>query len=371
MRVLQVNKYYHPVVGGIERVVQNISEGLTVRGHEVSVMAARKRGCGYVREHNGVSVNKVTSAGKMLSVPVAPSFPVGVAKRASSADVVHYHLPNPLGVISHLLTPDVPTIATYHSDIVRQTNSLRLYRPLLERFLEDVDRILVTSPNLRDNSEILGPYREKCAVVPLSIDVAARDESVALPDESPGAEGEQVVLFVGRLNYYKGVEYLVEAMQGVEANLLIVGDGDRREVLEKRAAELQVSDRVHFLGHVSEEALSQYYRLSDVFVLPSVEPSEAFGLVQLEAMAHGTPVVNTSLPTGVPWVSVDGETGVTVQPRDAEELADAISRLLADQELRERFGENARQRVAEHFSRERMLNRTERIYQEVCTSELL
>lgn len=145
---------------------------------------------------------------------------------------------------------------------------------------------------------------------------------------------EKIVLFVGRLSYYNGVEYLIEAMQSVNAKLLIDGDGKSREKLENMTVSLGLEERVKFLGKVSNELLKYCYQICDVFVLPSVEPTEAFGLVQLEAMAYGKPVINTLLPTGVPFVSIDGKTGLTVEPRNSKALADAINKLLSDDELR-------------------------------------
>jgi len=151
----------------------------------------------------------------------------------------------------------------------------------------------------------------------------------------------------------------------VEAKLLIVGEGDLRRTLEKQAESLRVDHKVIFLGKVSDEELRYCYHICDVFVLPSVEPSEAFGLVQLEAMAYGKPVVNTRLPTGVPFVSVDGETGITVEPRDSKALAEAINKLLNDEELRKRYGVQARKRVEENFTVDKMNERILGVYREL------
>lgn len=172
-------------------------------------------------------------------------------------------------------------------------------------------------------------------------------------------------MFVGRLSYYKGVEYLIEAMQWVNAKLLIVGDGELREKLEEKTISFGVNGKVKFLGKVSDEMLKYCYQICDVFVLPSVEPSEAFGIVQMEAMAYGKPVVNTSLPTGVPFVSVHGETGITVPPRDSIALAKAINKILEDEKLAKTFSQNAIKRVNEKFSRTRMLEQIYSIYNEL------
>jgi rhamnosyl/mannosyltransferase len=364
MNVLQVNKFYYLEVGGIEQVVQNIAEGLP-HSYKTRVLASRFRGFGGRERHNGVEINKTSSLGVAMSVPLAPTFPLQLRVAARNADIVHHHLPNPLSTVSQLIagTGDLTVIATYHSDIVRQATTLQVYRPVLQRFLDCVDRILVTSEPLLNHSTILEPYKQKCDVVPLSVDLDVIDS-----EDPPTLDVERigpVVLFVGRLNYYKGVEYLVDAMEEVEGTLLIAGDGERKSTLEQRARDQNVDDRIQFLGYVSDEQLSSAYRAADLFVLPSVEPSEAFGIVQLEAMARELPVVNTSLPTGVPWVSKDGETGLTVPPRNADALADAINTLLEDDTLRRHYGEQARDRVEQLFTRERMLNRIQEVYEEM------
>ena len=364
MNVLQVNKFYYPKVGGIEQVVQNIAEGLP-ESYSTEVLAARSRGFGRKFEHEGIHVRKASSLGVVMSVPIAPSFPLRLRTVARNADIVHHHLPNPLSTVSQLAagTPDSALIATYHSDIVRQATAFRAYRPILHRFLNRVDRLLVTSERLLENSAVLEPYEDKCEVVPLSIDINAVDAED--PPELEEAVRGPTILFAGRLNYYKGVEYLIDAMKEVDATLLIAGDGPRREALESRTRDRKVDDCVRFLGYVSDTKLASAYREGDIFVLPSVESSEAFGIVQLEAMARGVPVINTSLRTGVPWVSPDGETGFTVPPRDTTALANAINDLLDNDAQRRQYGRQARERVESVFTRDRMLENIQSIYEEI------
>lgn len=364
MDILQVNKYYYPQVGGIENVVRNIAEGLP-DSYSTQVLSTQPRGFGRNEQHNGVEIRKTSSLGAVMSVPLAPTFPAHLRSMSQETDVVHHHIPNPLSTVSQLATStdDAAVVATYHSDIVRQSTALKLYRPILQRFLDSVDRILVTSKRLLDQSQVLSPYKDKCEVVPLSVDLTAIDSES--PPKFDVETTDPVVLFVGRLNYYKGVEYLIDAIEDVEAELLVAGDGERRSALEQRARDRKVEDRTQFLGYVSDDKLASLYRAADLFVLPSVEPSEAFGIVQLEAMARGLPVINTSLPTGVPWVSQDGETGLTVPPRDPSALADAINELLEDDTRRQEYGRQARKRVERKFSREEMIQRIQRIYQEI------
>jgi len=381
--VLQVNKLYKPVVGGIETVVEDIATGLASRGHGSRVLAATGFGGGSLSSEQGVRVRKTASFGRLHSVPLAPSYPVRLHQEAKDVDIIHYHLPNPLGPVSHALTPSTNayTVVTYHSDIVRQKTALRLYGPILRSFLQVVEKILVTSPQLLDHSEFLIPHREKCSIVPLSIDAdrviaSANDSNDTKTNGLPGdfdlpsdAE-EKILLFAGRLNYYKGVEYLIDAMRRVDATLLIVGEGKRRDVLKRQSRECGVAERVNFLGKVSDDVLDSCFAVADLFVLPSVEPSEAFGLVQLEAMAHELPIVNTDLSTGVPWVSRDGESGITVPPRDSQAMANAINELLANEDRRQELGKKGKERVLEEFTQEKMLSRIEAVYYDILNDDL-
>ena len=358
VNILHATKFYHPKVGGMERVVQQLAEGSTDSGFLTRVLATVPKGSGQEETINQVKVTKTSSLGKLFSVSLSPTYPAHLKRLQSQANLVHFHLPDPLAVSSHMI-PDrqsPTTVATYHADIVKQDKLLKLYRPILDKFLSSMDHIFVTSPYLLNESEFLKGYRDKCEVVPLSIDVDeygsydGPEFDFDLDDEKP------TLLFVGRLVYYKGIEYLIQAMTDVEADLLVVGDGALRSQLESLSERLGVSDKVRFLGRVGDRMLHYCYSTSDVFVFPSVASSEGFGIVQLEAMAYRTPVINTNLPSGVPWVSKDGETGLTVSPENSGELSKAINKLCSNSQLRTKFGKAARQRVETRFSQELMIN---------------
>jgi rhamnosyl/mannosyltransferase len=362
--ILQVSKYYYPDVGGIERAVQTLSEGLVDRGRDVEVIAASDDDSG--RDWvNGVEVRRCKAYGTVQSVPVAPGFLTALREESKRADLIHYHLPNPLAVVADtLVRPDCPRVVTYHSDIVKQSWALEAYRPLLRQFLGRVDRIVTTSPPLLENSDELQPFREKCEVIPLGIDP---EKYRGEPDTTLDCvdPDEPIVLFVGRLTYYKGVKYLIDAARNIDGTVVIVGEGPRRTALEQKAGNSESRSKVLFLGSIPESDLRTLYHLADVFVLPSVEPSEAFGIVQLEAMAAGTPVVNTDLETGVPWVSKDGETGITVATRDSRSLSKNVSALLKNDYIRERFEEEGISRVRSKFSSQEVENRYLKTYKDI------
>lgn len=365
MDICQIHKYYHPHVGGIEGHVQRLAEGLTAAGNDVSVVTSTPFGFGATDSLDGVDICRTGSLGELFSVPLAPTFPVQTRRHTADADIVHVHLPDPLAVVSYLLSDPDPDalVVTYHSDIVKQQTLLTAYAPILRRFLDKADRILTTSPRLVESSPFLSERSDKCSVVPYGIDLdefeSYEDPSVDLSEiDGP------VVLFVGRLVYYKGIEFLVEAMQDVDAHLLVVGDGQQRESLEQQARRQGVADRVSFLGEQVGDDLRYLYDRADVFALPSCAPSEAFAIVQLEAMAYGTPVVNTDLPTGVPWVSRDGETGSTVPHSDPGALASALNDLLTDTERREALGQAGRRRVEAEFTTDVMVSNVREIYEQ-------
>jgi len=368
IKVLQVNKLYAPFIGGVERVVQDIAEGLKDKV-DMKVLACQPKGRTTVEMINGVEVTKASSLGIYWSMPVSLSFPYILAKMSRDVDIIHFHFPFPLGDFSYLLfgAKGKKVVVTYHCDIVRQKKVMMFYKPFLFKFLKIADRILVTSPNILQSSKYIAHFKDKCVVVPLSIPV----EEYTRIDQTFDvgiSQGEKIVLFVGRLSYYKGVEYLIEAMQWIDAKLLIIGDGELRNVLQEKTLSLGLNKKVNFLGKVPDQILRYCYQICDVFVLPSIESSEAFGIVQMEAMAYGKPVVNTNLPTGVPFVSVHGETGLTVPPRDSIALANAVNKILEDEKLAKTFSQNAIRRVNEKFSRKRMLEQIYSIYNELMSS---
>jgi rhamnosyl/mannosyltransferase len=258
------------------------------------------------------------------------------------------------------------TVITYHSDIVKQRTLLRLYDPFLRRTLARADRIIAASPNYVQSSPYLRRVAEKCRIVPYGVDGArfAHPEPLAVTALRQ-KYGEPLVLFVGLFRYYKGLTYLVEAMRDVPAHLVLVGAGPLDGELREQVRRDRLDDKVHFAGVVADNDLPSFYHACDVFVLPSSQRSEAFGISQIEAMCCAKPIVCTELGTGTSFVNVDGETGFVVPPRDPLALAAALTKLLTDNELRGRMGHAARRRAAEQFSKEDMIERTEAVYREV------
>jgi rhamnosyl/mannosyltransferase len=290
--------------------------------------------------------------------------------RAAPEDVFHIHLPNPGAVLAYLAIRRCgPLVVTYHSDTVRHPCLGAIFRPFLEAFLRRSAAIIATSPDYIQSSPVLPRHVHRCHVIPLGIRV---ENFESCPAEGVSAirqqYGERLILSVGRLVYYKGYEYLIRAMRHIRGTLLIVGVGPLRPSLEALSFQGGVSDRVHFLGAVPAHILVACYHAASIFVLPSVHRSEAFGLVQVEAMAAGLPVVNTRLDSGVPFVSRHGETGITVPHSDPDTLAQAVNLLLDNPDRRRAYGAAARKRATEEFSATRMAARTLALYNAVLRS---
>jgi len=372
MKILHVGKYYPPYRGGMETALQNLAEGLLDAQCEVSLVVAghqsvdsRESICGPVSGREGTLV-RAAVCGVINSQPLTPSL-VGVLRREVALfkpDLVQLHLPNPLAAAAWLglvVTglPDRPPMTVwYHADITRQKIAGRLIAPLIGTCLAQSAGVCVSSKSLAERSPVLQPHRDKVAVVPFGIN----PEPWA--DVSPRLDGP--FLFVGRLVPYKGVNILFEAMARVpDASLVVVGEGPEKGRLLALGERLGILDRVEFVGTLDEQGIATHLSRARALVLPSVDASEAFGLVQLEAMAAGVPVINTDLPTGVPEVGVPNETGFLVAPGNSTELAAAMNRLQLDVKLAQQMGQAGRDRFKAEYARQKMIERLLGWYREV------
>lgn len=374
LRVTMVNKYYWPPhLGGVETHLRDISEGLVEHaGAQVRAIVCNEGSERAIETIGGVEVTRLPRQLAVSSAPIALAMPGALSaemRRSDAPDVMHFHFPYPWGELSALMArPDVPKVVLYHSDIVRQKRMLAAYRPFLERFLDGVDLIMASSPNMVEHSEFLAPRAEKCRVINFGLrfdHIADNAAAISRAKELRAPFGDRkVVLFVGRLVYYKGADVLVKAMEDVDAQLVMIGRGPLDLDLRRMAADAGIADRVTWIEPVEDAELAAWYHAADVFALPSVARSEAFGLVQIEAHAAGTPVVSTDLTTGVPYANLHEVTGLTVPVGDAKALASALTRLLSDDALRVRLGEQAKRRALTEFTIPHMVEQTLAVYDE-------
>lgn len=373
MKVLHLGKF--DTLGGIERHVKSLARGLAATGHaEIINLVSSDSPKGYEHADYGYPTVAVPCHGVVASVAMAPTLPL-VARRLHQRhhfDIVHLHFPDPLGHLTALALPrSVRRVVSWHSDIIRQRKALALYGPFLRHFVRGVDGLVGATPQHLDASLQIPPGRsgQIRRVVPYGFDPAqlvwnerARAKKAELLAR---AAGRPIVFTLGRHVYYKGFDVLLRAIADIDALLIIGGTGPLSAELKRQAAAPGLRDRVVFAGYIPDEELIAYYDACDVFTMPSTDRSEAFGLVQLEAMHLGKPVVSTRLGTGVEFVNVQGETGLLVPPGDAPALREAIRRLLSDSALRRRLGEAGKARVANTFSIEQMVQGTLDVYRGV------
>lgn len=348
LKILHVGKFYPPHLGGMETHVSTIAHE-QLKYADVEVLAASDAMRLARIWDNGVGITKVPTFGSLASCPLT----WGLAReiRAMNPDIVHLHAPNPVGMLAFLRSKSrARLIITHHADTVGRGFLKSLLSPIWKSAMRRSETIIVGSKVFAQSSKELDDYREKVRIIPFGIDLGFLRECAPRPKARP------IVLSVGRLVHWKGLEYLIIAMRGIDADLWIIGDGPIRKRLESIAG-----DNVKFFGSIPQPRLGPYYRAADIFVLPSVGRNESFGLVQLEAMHCGVPVINTSLPTGVPEVSPHSVTGLTVRPGDVRELHSAIRYLLDNPEYRVKLGEAGKKRAAE-FTVDRMVKETMDVY---------
>lgn len=364
MRIVHLYKdYFPPTVGGMEQHIGMVSTLQAQAGAEVTVLTSHPGVRRTVRETvGGVRVIRCAEHGRVWSTPFCPDMPLELKRL--EADLFHLHFPSPPGEVSCVaMRPRGAMVVTWHSDIVRQRAVLPIYGHVVHSLLRRVEHVMPTYERMIPNSPFLRHYAAKCRTVPLGIDLSsfvATSESERAGAEIRARLGTPIVLFVGRMMAYKGVDHLLRAMRDVEARLVVVGTGPDLPRVRQIAADLGLGERVHFAGRVEPERVRDYVAAADVGVLPSVQ--EAFGLSMVEMMAHGRPVVCTELGTGTTEINRHEETGLVVPPADPAALAAALRRLLGDDSLRRRLGEGARRRAGEQYSAEAMMRGIGAVY---------
>lgn len=367
LRIAHLGKYYAPVHGGIERVTQSLAEWQAARGHHVDVLVHQRPGLrsSVTQRLNGVTVRRVGCLGAPLYTPVSPAWPRQLARLLDEAkpDVLHVQMPNPwcFFLLASRAARRIPWVLHWQADVTaavpdwRVRAAYRAYQPLERSLLAHADVVVATSSAYADASEPLMPWRSRVHVIPIGIAPLPRIPADAVVAEARDSwpPGDRLrLLALGRLSYYKGFGILLDALaRGSDATLLVVGDGEQRDALAQQAMRLGLSTRVRFSGQVDDVRLAALQVAADALVLPSLDRSESFGVVQLEAMRAATAVIASDVPgSGVSSVAQHGVTGLHVPPGDAVALADAIGRLEGDRDLCQRMGAAGQVRWQERFS---------------------
>lgn len=353
-KILHIPNYYPPHIGGIEDVCYSIVTGLPEYKHQV--LCFNDKPLTEDADYEGVKVIRCGTLKKLFSQSVSLSYFKELKKvfKEFDPDIVHFHTPNPLGSIYLLMSlpKKVKLIVHWHSDIIEQAFLYLFYRPFEKRLLKRADKIVVTSPTYIEGSKPLASWQDKLLVVPNTVNIEKfriKDGDKEAIEKIKSGYGQKKILFTfGRHVPYKGLSYLIEAIPQIsdEAVIVIAGRGPLTNKLKSACS----STNVYFTGRLSQDELRHYLYAADVFLFPSITRNEAFGIALAEAMYCGLPAVTFTIPaSGVNWVCPDMETGLEVENRNSQALAEAINRLLSDDELRTTLGQNAAKRVREYF----------------------
>ena len=368
MKILQLGKF-HPVRGGVEKVMYDLMTGLSERGVDCDMLCALSAGGSQVTTINAhARLIGCRTWMKAASTMISPAMIFTLRRRCGEYDIIHVHHPDPMACLALFLSGyRGKVVLHWHSDIEKQKTLLRLYRPLQEWLLRRADLIVGTTPVYTAESPCLARVQHKIVCLPIGIvPVVPRPEAVdALKRKYPG---RKIVFSLGRLVAYKGYRYLIEAARYLTDDyvVLIGGSGPLMCNLQAEIESWGVEDRVKLSGGIPDEDLPAYFGACNVFCLSSVQKTEAFGIVQIEAMSCGKPVVATRIPhSGTSWVNEHGMSGLNVAPENAKELAEAIMAIAGDRQTYEKFAAGARKRYRDTFTKERMINNVLEIYNDI------
>ena len=368
MKILQLGKFY-PVGGGVEKVMYDLLTGLDGDAVQCDMLCAYD-GEGrlelQVSDHNRLFCTKTLV--KKYATMISPEMVTTLRRIAADYDIIHVHHPDPMAALALRLSGyRGKVVLHWHSDIVKQKKLLNLYMPLQRWLINRADLIVGTTPVYIASSAHLTNVQEKCTYLPIGIDPIQPDRE-QVEAFRRRYNGKKIVFSLGRLVHYKGYKYLVDAASRLDDSyvVLIGGSGALRGELQEQIDTMGLAERVKLLGRVPDEDLPTYYGACDVYCLSSVQKTEAFAIVQVEAMSCGKPVVSCDIEgSGVPWVNADGVSGLVVNPEDGEALAGAIRKICEDRTTYYTLSGGARGRYAELFKKQQMISRCLELYRQV------
>ena len=384
MKILQLGKFY-PIRGGVEKVMWDLTRGLSERGIPCDMLCATLKTdpvdppdqprCTLTPEGKVIRFNEcgrvicVPAIAKKAATMISPAMVRWLRWHAAEYDLIHIHHPDPMAALALRLSGfRGPVILHWHSDILSQKTLLALYRPLQSWLIRRAGLIVGTTPVYVRESPALQGVQDKVTYVPIGIQPLQFEENAALAVKNR-YPGKKIVVSLGRLIPYKGYDVLIDAAArlGADYQVLIGGKGPLQDSLQARIDTLGLHGQVRLLGYVPDEMVPTLYGACDVFVLSSVMKTEAFGIVQIEAMSCGRPVVATRIPaSGVSWVNEDGVSGLNVEPGEPEALADAIRCICDNREVWQRYAEEARMRFERLFTAQSMIDKMTDIYERNC-----
>ncbi len=366
IKIVQVARFAKPHIGGIEEVIEQINSSLPDDKYQKEVICCSNTEKSSVE--NRVKYTRCPYLFDFAANSISPQlfFKMMFLK----TDIIHFHMPVIQNVIIwfilyHLgLLKYKKLIITYHGAIIGYDKYMKPFWGIYRYFYSKADKIHVLSPNVIDSDPILTLYKEKCEIISYGIDTSVDNNTEEVQKIKNLYPNKKIILCCGRLVNFKGFQYVIQAMKNIDdAILFIIGDGPLLDSFNTYITENHLKDKIVLLGSISDNQLKEiYYQVCDIFVLASIQTSESFGIVQLEAMKYGKPIINTNLKTGVNYVSIDKETGITIESKNVEQLVSAIKELFNNDEQRMQYGRNAKKRVETLFDIKKIKEEYKNLY---------
>lgn len=372
--IAHLGKYYRPDFGGIESVTISLANAGVLRGHSISVVCFKKSPASNEEVIDGVNVLRAPTIANIASQPLSLKYFMQCLKVTKNAEIVHLHAPNMLAALSTLfMGRKARLLVHWHSDVVNKGILGRILRPLETTLLRRADVIIVATPVYAKASVALRPFRDKVSVIPYGVkeDQHESIESKLERDLEDKLRDKTVIIAVGRLVPYKGFSVLIDAAKHLCHNsvVVIVGGGPLEKDLRQAIDDARVEDRVLLLGQLRDSEMRALFKKATLFCLPSTDRSEAFGVVLIEAMTYGLPIVASDIPgSGVPWVNKQEVSGLNVPVGDPIALAKACNQIILSPEVRMRLSEGARRRFASEFTEEVFVQRIMQLYERMLVS---
>lgn len=369
INVLHCYKTYYPdTFGGIEQVIYQLAEGgirENIRSTVLTHSPAYDEEVSILDHH---TIHRVKTVCEFASTPFSFKAVATFKELAKSADIIHYHFPYPFMDFMHFAAGiKKPSVVSYHSDIVKQKLLLKLYSPMMNRFLKSVDRIVAASPNYVESSPVLQQFKDKVDVIPYGLDKNFyQNNDVAVLERWKSRFPQGFFLFIGTFRYYKGLHILIEAAQNSRYPIVVVGAGPIEAELKAQAQKLSV-DNIHFLGALGDSDKAALLQLSTCLVFPSHLRSEAFGISLLEGALYSKPLISSEIGTGTTYINIHQQTGLVVPPSDPVALRRAMDEIWLNPEQAKRYGEAAHDRFESLFTAQKMVSSYNSIYKSLLS----
>lgn len=369
MKILHFYKTYHSgAFGGVEKVIDQIAQGTSSFGVQNEILSLSHEKPNKTFEVNGQKIHHCHINFEISSTPFSFSAISKFRQLSAQADIIHYHFPYPFADMLHFITAmKKPSLVSYHSDIVKQKFLLKLYHPLMMRFLSSMEHIVVASPNYLQSSNILTNFKNKTSIIPYGLEkksypkVSTKKKKVWLD-----RFGGRFFLFTGALRYYKGLHLLIKAAQNSNYPIVILGGGALEQELKDLAKKLSVNN-IHFVGNLPEQDKVELLEACYAFVFPSHLRSEAFGISLLEAAMYGKSLISCEIETGTSYINIDKKTGLIVPPNDLSALKNAMDYIWNNPKKAEKMGALAQKRYYDLFTAEKMSKSYYQLYKRLIT----